>query len=160
MSGKKRGPRILGQFAPRTIEMMASPAYRALSLSGHRVLSRAEIEFAAHGGEGAKSGNENGGHQADGVYYLGPGATEPYAVVNVGGRYAVTRWLTIVGQVNNLFDRRYTTAALLGSTAFNGTGVFVARPFPAPGGEVARTHSTVYAPGAPIRAWMGLRVRL
>jgi hypothetical protein len=55
-----RHGRILAQFAPRPIEMISSPAYRALSLSGHRVLSRIEIEFAHHGGEGAKRGNENG----------------------------------------------------------------------------------------------------
>ena len=107
----------------------------------------------------AARGNENGDHQADGVYYLGPGATEPYAVVNLGARYALTSWLTLIGQVNNLFDRRYTTAALLGSTAFTGTGTFVARPFPANGGEFPLTHSTFYAPGAPVRAWFGTRIR-
>lgn len=37
-------------FAARPIRLLESPAYRALSLSGHRVLSRVEIEFAAHGG--------------------------------------------------------------------------------------------------------------
>ena len=31
--------------------MLESPAYRALSLSAHRVLSRIEIEFAHHGGQ-------------------------------------------------------------------------------------------------------------
>jgi len=37
-------------FAARPIRLLNSPAYRALSLSGHRALSRIEIEFAAHGG--------------------------------------------------------------------------------------------------------------
>lgn len=41
---------IAGQFAPRTIDMLRSPAYRALSLSEHRVLARLEIELADHGG--------------------------------------------------------------------------------------------------------------
>jgi hypothetical protein len=45
---------ISGQFAPRRIEMLASPAYRALSGSGHKILARIEIELAAHGG------NDNG----------------------------------------------------------------------------------------------------
>lgn len=45
---------IGGQFAWRLIEMQESPAYRALSLSGHRVLSRLEIEIGRHGG------NDNG----------------------------------------------------------------------------------------------------
>jgi hypothetical protein len=42
--------KIGGQFAPRLTEMLNSPAYRALSLSGHRVLGRLEIELGNHGG--------------------------------------------------------------------------------------------------------------
>jgi len=38
------------QFAPRTIRMLESPSYRVLSLSGHRILARVEIEMAHHGG--------------------------------------------------------------------------------------------------------------
>jgi hypothetical protein len=43
--------KISGQFAARLIEMMESPAYRVLSLSAHRALSRIEIEWAHHGGQ-------------------------------------------------------------------------------------------------------------
>lgn len=50
----KRRNSISGQFAPRRIEMLESPAYRVLSRSGHMVISRVEIELAAHGG------NDNG----------------------------------------------------------------------------------------------------
>jgi hypothetical protein len=46
--------RISGQFSARLIEMLESPAYGALSLSGHKVLTRLEIELAHHGG------NDNG----------------------------------------------------------------------------------------------------
>ena len=46
--------RIDGQWSPRLIEMLESPAYRALSVSAHRVISRIEIEHAHHGG------NDNG----------------------------------------------------------------------------------------------------
>ena len=42
---------ISGQFAPRTIEMLRSPAYCVLSLSARRVLDRLEIELADHGGK-------------------------------------------------------------------------------------------------------------
>jgi hypothetical protein len=45
---------IDGQFAPRRIEMLESPAYRTLSLSARRVIDRIEIELAHHGG------NDNG----------------------------------------------------------------------------------------------------
>ncbi|PZV36165.1 hypothetical protein [Mesorhizobium kowhaii] len=49
----RRGKRtqIGGQFSWRLIDMQRSPAYRALSLSGHRILSRLEIELASHGGD-------------------------------------------------------------------------------------------------------------
>jgi hypothetical protein len=54
VSGLKRRNRINGQWSPRLIEMLESPAYRALTLSAHRVISRIEIELAHHGG------NDNG----------------------------------------------------------------------------------------------------
>lgn len=49
MSPRKRN-RIAEQFAARVVSMLESPAYRALSLSAHRVFSRIEIEHARHGG--------------------------------------------------------------------------------------------------------------
>lgn len=54
MSAIERKNRISGQFAARLIEMLESPAYRALSASGHKVISRIEIELGHHGG------NDNG----------------------------------------------------------------------------------------------------
>jgi hypothetical protein len=45
-----RGKTIAGQFDGRLIEMLESPAYRELSLSAHRVLSRLAIELGHHGG--------------------------------------------------------------------------------------------------------------
>ena len=54
MSLAKRRNRISGQFAARLIEMLESPAYRALSASAHKVISRIEIELGHHGG------NDNG----------------------------------------------------------------------------------------------------
>jgi hypothetical protein len=46
----RRRNQIPGQFAPRLIEMLRSPAYRALSRAAHQVLARLEIELADHGG--------------------------------------------------------------------------------------------------------------
>lgn len=43
--------KIDGAFAWRKIEMLEAPAFRVLSLSGHRVLARIEIELSAHGGK-------------------------------------------------------------------------------------------------------------
>jgi hypothetical protein len=49
-----RRNRISGQFAARLIEMLESPAYRALSRAALMVTARIEIELAHHGG------NDNG----------------------------------------------------------------------------------------------------
>ncbi len=67
-------------------------------------------------------GNENNQHQADGRYYLGPGKSGGYAVFNLGGRYQLTRRFQLFGQINNLVDRKYYTAAQLGPSGFTATG--------------------------------------
>jgi hypothetical protein len=50
MKNYHRRNSIDGQFSARTIEMLKSPAYRALSLTARRILDRIEIEHARHGG--------------------------------------------------------------------------------------------------------------
>ncbi|OWW20228.1 TonB-dependent receptor [Noviherbaspirillum denitrificans] len=102
-------------------------------------------------------GNENGLHQPDGLHYLGKGKTAGYAVFNLGGSYRPESRFEYLAQVNNLFDRRNVTAAQLGPTGFDGAGQFVARPFPAAGGEFGVQRATFYAPGAPRAIWVGLR---
>jgi outer membrane receptor protein involved in Fe transport len=102
-------------------------------------------------------GNENNDHQPDGQFYLGPGTSPGYAVFDLGSRYQVHPRLQFFVQVNNLFDRKYYTAAQLGPTAFTATGDFIARPFPAVAGQFPVRHATFYAPGAPRGAWGGLR---
>jgi hypothetical protein len=54
MTVRRRKNSIGVQFSWRSIPMMESPAYQILSLAGHRVLARIEIELAHHGG------NDNG----------------------------------------------------------------------------------------------------
>jgi hypothetical protein len=49
--GPRRRNRILGQFSARTIEMIESSTFQALSLSARRILDRIEIELAHHGGQ-------------------------------------------------------------------------------------------------------------
>jgi hypothetical protein len=51
---RNREKSIPGQFAARLVEMLEAPAYRVLSLSAHRIISRVEIELGHHGG------NDNG----------------------------------------------------------------------------------------------------
>jgi len=101
-------------------------------------------------------GNENNAHQADGVYYLGSGKSAGYAVFNLGAQYRVEPKLKLFGQINNLFDRKYSSAAVLGANGFTANGSFIARPF-APASNDAIVHSTAYAPGAPRTFQVGMR---
>ena len=105
-------------------------------------------------------GNENNAYQADGKYYLGPGVSPGYAVVNLQAHYDLTKRLQILGRIDNLLDRHYYTAAQLTNTGFTSQGAFIARPFPAyPSGDYPLQSVTFFAPGAPRRAWAELRIR-
>ena len=55
IAGARRRNRIAGQFSPRLVEILESPAWRSLSLSAHRVIDRIDIELRRH------AGHENGG---------------------------------------------------------------------------------------------------
>ncbi len=104
-------------------------------------------------------GNENNDHQPDGVFYLGSGRSPGYAVLNLSTRVQIEPSLSLHGQISNVFDRRYSTAAQLGPTGFNGAGNFVARPFPAVGGNFPVQQTTFLAPGARRAFWIGLSYR-
>ncbi len=110
--------------------------------------TRLSLDLVATGGAPAR-GNENGGHAADGVFYLGPGRSPGHAVLNVGATVQPTAALTVFARIVNLLDRRYASAAQLGPTGFDASGRFVAQPFPADAqGRLPLRSSTFYAPGA------------
>jgi outer membrane receptor protein involved in Fe transport len=102
-------------------------------------------------------GNENGRHQPDGTYFLGSGRTAGYTLFDLGATWELAPRLHLFAQVNNLFDRRYATAAQLNATGFSADGNFLARPFAAAGDNASLVASTFYAPGAPRTIWAGLR---
>lgn len=104
-------------------------------------------------------GNENNEHQPDGTYYLGEGRSPGYAVANFGARYELNRHVELFARVNNLFDKRYFTAAQLGPTGFTAQGNFIARPFAEVDDEYPLQHATFLAPGAPRAAWAGIRLK-
>ncbi len=118
-----------------------------------------DLGFIAASGSFAR-GNENNSHRPDGTYFLGPGATSAYGVVNLAARYALGKRWMLVGQINNLLNQRYNTAAQLGPTGFGSTGGFLARALPAVGADFPTPRSTFYAPGAPRLMWIGVRFRL
>jgi outer membrane receptor protein involved in Fe transport len=103
-------------------------------------------------------GNENNQHTPDGVVYLGSGKSGGYAVFNLSANYPIDKQLKFFAQINNLFNRQYSTAAQLGPTGLTANGNFIARPLPATAsGDFPLVHSTFYAPGAPRMAWLGVR---
>jgi len=116
----------------------------------------AELGMVATSGAAAR-GNENGAHQPDGVRFLGAGRAPGHAVVDAGTTWRATPRLTLFAQVDNLLDRRYATAAQLGTTGFAADGGFVARPFAAQGDNGSVVHATFLAPGAPRTVRAGIR---
>jgi outer membrane receptor protein involved in Fe transport len=125
-----------------------------------QVMSRLSLDINLIASSGVIArGNENNAHNPDGTYYLGPGATPAYGVVNVGARFDLTKRLQLIAQVNNVFDTVYYTAAQLQGTGFTSAGNFIARPFPPIDGEYPVQQATFYAPGAPATYWVGTRIR-
>lgn len=129
---------------------LAWEATRALSLSLNVTAASSALA----------RGNENNRHRPDGTYYLGPGRSAGYALVDAGAQLELRPGLRVVGTVRNLLGARYATAAQLGATAFDARGRFVARPFP--GGEDGAAPlraSTFLAPGAPRSVDLGVTWR-
>jgi outer membrane receptor protein involved in Fe transport len=104
-------------------------------------------------------GNENNQHAPDGVTYLGSGKSGGYAVFNWNAQFQADKQLSFFLQVIYVFNRQYDTASQLGPTGFAATGNFAARPLPAIGTDFPLVHSTLYSPGAPRIAWVGMRYR-
>jgi outer membrane receptor protein involved in Fe transport len=118
----------------------------------------ADVDFDAVGRSYAR-GNENNLDQPDGVYYLGQGFSPGYAIVNVGAHYQVQKRVQLFVQIDNVLNHRYYTAAQLGPTPYDNAGNFIPRPFPAVSGDFPIRQTTFFAPGAPIGAWGGIRIR-
>jgi outer membrane receptor protein involved in Fe transport len=96
-------------------------------------------------------GNENNRHQADNVTYFGSGKVGGYGVLNLDTRYkfATSGW-QLFAKVNNVFDRKYYTAGLLGENSFVAAGSTFAT-------DAESKKELFLAPGAPRAAWIGLR---
>jgi len=88
-------------------------------------------------------GNENNQDQGEGAKVRG------YAVMNMDTRYQFPNsgWQAFA-RVNNIFDKEYYSAGMLGETFFDASGAFQ-------GGDDDR--SFLVAPGAPRAGWVGFR---
>ena len=88
-------------------------------------------------------GNENNDHQGEGAKVRG------YTVVNLDTRYKFGKsgWQAFA-RVNNVFDKEYYSAGMLGESFFTPNGTF----------EDGEDHfQPLYSPGAPRAAWIGVR---
>jgi len=72
-----------------------------------------------------------------------------YTVVNLDGRYQIADGLQFFARINNLFDRKYQTAGILGQNFFTGSNFSYNRS-----GAQATVFST---PGAPLAMWAGVK---
>lgn len=105
-------------------------------------------------------GNENNDHQSGGLYQ-GGGEIGGYTVFNLSGAYQLTPAWRVFAQVNNLFDREYATAGMLGANPFDDNGVMRTDGAAGNGTVNGRRSNSVgetfVAPGAPRTAWLGVR---
>ncbi len=75
-----------------------------------------------------------------------------YTVFNVDARWNFARGWELFGMINNLFNRKYETAGVLGLNFFNGSG----NTF-----DATNTVKEVFlSPAAPFGAWIGVRYAL
>ncbi len=117
-----------------------------------------DLDFLAVGRSFAR-GNENNLDRPDGVYYLGPGFSPGYGVLNLAAHYQVRKRVRVFVEVNNVLDHHYYSGAQLGPTPFDNAGNFIARPFPAVDGNFPVRTTTFFAPGAPTGAWGGVQFK-
>jgi outer membrane receptor protein involved in Fe transport len=123
----------------------------------------AELDVLAVGSSFAR-GNENNMDRPDGTFYFGPGKSAGYGIASLGARYQITSRIQLFVQLNNLFDKHYSTGSQLGVTPFDNNDRFIARPFGTPygtdDGEIPIRSSTFLSPGVPFNIYGGLKMTL
>lgn len=103
------------------------------------------------------TGNENNANHAGGTTgyggdVLGSGRSGGYTIVNLDTDYRVAPNVELFMHVINLLDRKYATGGFLTDNAFDASGNWQ-------NDADDRTNENFIAPGPPIAAWIGVRVR-
>ncbi len=75
-----------------------------------------------------------------------------YTLVNLDGRFLMSKNFQVFARVNNVFDRRYSNFGIVGENFFTGPG----RTF-GPTAGVDPASEQFRGPGAPIGAWIGVK---
>jgi iron complex outermembrane recepter protein len=117
------------------------------------------VDTQAQSGQYAR-GNENNQHRAGIVNIPGQGPVEfrdngripGFAVFNLGVKHDLSKSVTLIARLNNVFDREYFNGALLGGNIFDRNGALVED-------EDDITYESFLAPGTPRNVWVGLSVK-
>ncbi|MFW5431382.1 MAG: TonB-dependent receptor [Methylophilaceae bacterium] len=133
-------------------EIQVSPGNELPGIPNHQLKFRGEWQATPNWAIGTNIlafseqysfGNENNKHQGEGAKVSG------YAIMNLDTRYVFNNsgW-ELFGRVNNILDKEYYSAGLLGENFFDETGAFDN------GDDEA---AFLVAPGAPLAGWIGVR---
>jgi iron complex outermembrane receptor protein len=99
-------------------------------------------------------GNENNQHQAgvnfNGDNFEGSGKVPGYAVFNLNTRFKLDSNWELFGKIDNVFDKEYSSGAILAANSFDAGGNFQTN-------SDDWRHETFYAPGAPRAFWVGVK---
>src|SRR5262249_9997508 len=115
-----------------------------------------DLDFVAVSSSYAR-GNENNQSRPDGIYYLGPGSSPGYGVVNLGARYQIHKRVQIFAQ-----NQQSAESSLLHGRAARANGLYepgdIHRAVIATGGRQLPTCSChVLCSGCPIWGVGGMR---
>jgi outer membrane receptor protein involved in Fe transport len=88
-------------------------------------------------------GNENNQHDDN-------GKVAGYGILNLTTNYRLGQQWNLFAKVNNVFDKDYSTGAILAENSFGANGAFLAN-------TADWEDETFYAPGAPRAFWVGVR---
>ncbi|MBI2306257.1 MAG: TonB-dependent receptor [Rhodocyclales bacterium] len=118
---------------------------------------RLGADVQAFSGQYAR-GNENNRHRAGSASdafgnvrsFDGGGRLPGYALLNLNGELDLGKGWQLFGRIDNVFDKRYATAAALAENPFDAAGAFRVDS-----GDWR--HETFIAPGTPRVFWVGLR---
>jgi outer membrane receptor protein involved in Fe transport len=88
-------------------------------------------------------GNENQQHQPDGTTFFGSGKVDGFALLNLNANWKFSPGWTLLGKVNNVFDRHYSSGGLLGTSGIDSNGTALTTP------ASNWSNDQFVAPGAP-----------